>query len=293
MSDSIQKVMEHNLATNMVRIRELHDLEKVVSSTLEGYLARNWAFDFYIGKKIQEYSSWLGYSDEGSNYTYRLANLEHLASWVVGVTNCEIQQAVFYINEIVNDGYLKNHLISKESQQRSRARYQQFGCELLGRRIGWYAVARVIKPKLIIETGVDRGLGSCVLTRALMLNESDGHYGRYLGTDINPNAGYLLSNELSNFGKIAIGDSIETLTHLSETIDLFINDSDHSAEYEYNEYATISGKINQKSIILGDNAHATNALFRFANLSGRKFLFFGERPLDHWYPGAGIGAAFV
>jgi hypothetical protein len=36
----------------------------------------------------------------------------------------------------------------------------------------------------------------------------------------------------------------------------------------------------------------TPEIHNFARKSGRKFLYFQERPKDHWYPGAGIGAAF-
>ena len=53
----------------------------------------------------------------------------------------------------------------------------------------------------------------------------------YIGTDINPNAGYLFDEIYSENGKILYGDSIESLK-LNAEIDLFINDSDHSAEYE-------------------------------------------------------------
>jgi hypothetical protein len=31
------------------------------------------------------------------------------------------------------------------------------------------------------------------------------------------------------------------------------------------------------------------ALAEFSERSGRRFVFFSERPKDHWYPGAGIG----
>jgi hypothetical protein len=29
-------------------------------------------------------------------------------------------------------------------------------------------------------------------------------------------------------------------------------------------------------------------LAKYSNEQGRKFLFFKEEPLNHWYPGAGI-----
>ena len=67
-------------------------------------------------------------------------------------------------------------------------------------------------------------------------------------------------------------------------IGLFINDSDHSADYEYREYRIIEPLLGPDSVVPGDNAHATE--------TGLNFLFFNEEPLNHWYPGAGIGIAF-
>jgi hypothetical protein len=73
---------------------------------------------------------------------------------------------------------------------------------------------------------------------------------------------------------------------------LFINDSDHSAKYEAREYQTISTKLSERSIVLGDNSHATNELANFSVQIGRRFVYFAEKPLNHWYPGAGIGILF-
>ena len=79
---------------------------------------------------------------------------------------------------------------------------------------------------------------------------------------------------------------------LDSNIDLFINDSDHSAEYEEREYACVASKLSPQAVLLGDNAHVTDKLYQFAAATGRRFLFFSEKPANHWYPGAGIGAAW-
>ena len=160
------------------------------------------------------------------------------------------------------------------------------------KRMGWYAFVRAMKPKVVVETGVDKGLGSCVITAAIKKNKEEGFDGYYYGTDINPKAGYLLSGEYSKYGEILYGDSIESLKKLDKTVDIFINDSDHSAAYEALEYETIKDKLTKDSIILGDNSHVTDKLLNFSNANGMKFIFFKEEPLNHWYPGAGIGVAY-
>lgn len=236
---------------------------------------------------------WLMHSRETTNFTYDLSplNKAYLASVVADATGASHDEAARYITELESDEALTQHILTTaptRSDQRGVDRRVYFG-----RRLGWYAIARIIKPKTIVETGVDKGLGSCVLTAALAKNAAEGHPGRYYGLDINPKAGYLLAGPLAQFGEIRYGDALQSLRALDAAIDLFINDSDHSADYESEEYRTIEPRLAPGAFVLGDNAHYTDRLLRFAQATGRDFLFFRETPVEHWYPGAGIGIAFT
>jgi hypothetical protein len=246
----------------------------------------------YIRPMLEQIEAWLAQSRETTNFTYDLQplNLRYLAAFLTHVTGQSYERCNACLGELLGDRELAEHLagVTAASPRRdisdSTARY--------GRRVGWYALVRLMHPKVVVETGVDKGLGSCVLCAALRRNAAEGHPGRYYGTDISPTAGWLLRPPYSEFGRILVGDSIASLTQLNETIDLFINDSDHSAEYEGREYQTIAPKLGAHGVILGDNSHCSEELLEFARATGRRFLFFQEKPQDHWYPGAGIGAAF-
>lgn len=145
------------------------------------------------------------------------------------------------------------------------------------------------KPSVVVETGVDKGLGSVVLCSALLKNRSEGQPERYIETDLNPKAGYLLKGDYAEVGQIIYGDSITSLRTLDLPFDIFINDSDHSQEYEAQEYETVAGKLSAGAVILGDNSHVTDKLLRLSRATGRHFLFWKEEPENHWYPGGGIG----
>lgn len=145
----------------------------------------------------------------------------------------------------------------------------------------------------MIETGIDHGVGSCVLASALLRNTEEGKPGRYYGTEIRWEAGQLFCGAYASAGEILYGDSIESLKNFGEKMNVFINDSDHSAEYEYEEYCVIRDKLSDNGIILGDNSHVTNSLSRFSRETSRSFIFFSEKPENHWYPGAGIGISFL
>ena len=56
------------------------------------------------------------------------------------------------------------------------------------------------KPALVVEMGVDHGVGSCIISAALLRNIEEGFEGRYSGTEINPFAGMLLSDKYATVG---------------------------------------------------------------------------------------------
>jgi hypothetical protein len=246
----------------------------------------------YFTEPLKQLFIWLYRSKETTNFTYDLVpiNKFYLASLIADLTGKQYQEIEGYFEELEKDDELKHHI--RQATQDSEERFEADLAVRFGRRLGWYAFVRAIKPKIVVETGVDKGLGSCVLTAALIKNENEGCPGYYYGTDINPKAGYLLGGKYKQYGEILYGDSITSLEKLEQQVDLFINDSDHSSIYEAREYATIAPKLNAQAIILGDNSHCTDELLKFALATGRHFIFFQEKPDKHWYPGAGIGIAF-
>ena len=243
----------------------------------------------YLLPKISHQLGWLFSSKETTNLTYDIEDLnqKYLVNFIANLTNTSFSIIENYMHEIKNNSDLENHL--KELIKNSEESYKADINIKYGRRIGWYALIRTLKPKVVIETGVDKGLGSCIITSALKKNIEEGYLGKYYGTDINPKAGYLFTFPYNKYGQIIYGDSIESLTRMTQTIDLFINDSDHSAKYEGMEYETIHKKLSKNAIIVGDNSHITEELFKFSQKTNRKFYFFKEIPKNHWHQGAGIG----
>jgi hypothetical protein len=244
----------------------------------------------YFSKNFKQGLRWGFKSTENSNFYYNLTdkNIDELIFFVADICNCEYIEISNYIQEISSNLTLKKQINQAFSSNKTM-KDSSFG---FGRRVGWYAFVRALKPKLIVETGVHHGIGACVLISALEKNAQEGFPGKYLGTDIDSTAGFLLNEQQKKFGSVLIGDSIETLHQIIDTVDLFINDSDHSATYEYSEFETIFPKLSDRALILGDNSHVTKSLLEFSRIRNRSFLLFLEEPKDHWYPGAGIGVSF-
>ncbi len=248
---------------------------------------------FYFGDQLRAIKPLLRQTQETHNFTYDLTddNLRYLAETIAVVTGSTPREIEDYIQEALGDHELRSFFDDRMAAydgQKSPANLQS----PFGRRLGWYAVARTLKPAVIVETGVERGHGALLLCAALLKNAAEGAGGKYYGTDLNPAAGWLLAGKYAAVGSILYGDSITSLKSMNETIDLFINDSDHSADYEAAEYETVARRLSDRAVILGDNAHVTDKLARFSRATGRSFLMFKEQPKKHWYPGGGIGISF-
>jgi len=230
---------------------------------------------------------WLFRSREHTNYTYDLTSLnrKHLAWFVANVAYIDIKTARGYIDEVLNDDALKRHIA--EATRTSPRRWLADPSALLGRRIGWYALVRALKPRHVVETGTDKGLGSVVLAAALLRNGS----GRLTTIDNNPASGYLISGAYASVIDRVIGDSVSTLDSLGD-VDFFLHDSDHAAAYERRELETVAGALTADALVLSDNAELTDELADWAEQTQRRFTFFDERPANHWFEGVGIGVAY-
>jgi hypothetical protein len=230
---------------------------------------------------------WCSSKTENDNFYYDLTprNRSDLASLVSVITGEQIQIVDGFLREIAEDAELRQHIKSSLLEDKSLEDVRPG----FGRREGWYAFIRALKPKVVVETGVHHGVGACVITAALMRNAEEGHRGSYFGTDIETSAGVLFHGKYADYGQILYGDSVKSIQGLDLEIDVFVNDSDHSAEYERLEYEVAASKLSQNALVLSDNAHVTGELNAWSRSKDRPYVFFREDPHEHWYPGAGIG----
>ena len=107
-----------------------------------------------------------------------------------------------------------------------------------GRRLGWYAIVRHLKPSLLVETGIHDGLGSSVLLRAIERNAAEGVDGR---PDLlrHPARGRVADpRALRARHDVRTGVSLGLLAGAvrGQAIDFFVHDSDHRYEYETAEF---------------------------------------------------------
>jgi hypothetical protein len=233
----------------------------------------------------------LGYvlfDPELANFTYEVANRKELADFVADAFALTPEHVERYFREADEDAELVERLKKRLKQRRDRK-----GTPLFGRRLGWYAIARILKPALIVETGIHDGLGSALLLRALERNEIDGSPGRLVSVDINPQSGWLVDERLRTHWTPIFGSTFDVLEPAvaDSDVGMIVHDSEHTYECERFEFATALAHAAPTIALISDNAHATSALRDVCAEIGIKYRFFRERPSGHFYPGAGIGFA--
>jgi predicted O-methyltransferase YrrM len=224
---------------------------------------------------------------EYTNYTYEIANRDELAEFLGTTLQVDPVRVAGYVAELEGDAVLREELARLLSGRPDRR-----NIPLYGRRVGWYALVRLARPRLIVEVGVHDGLGAAVLLEALYRNHAEGYPGRLIGVDLDPASGWLVPSRLRDGYELIVEHSAKALPKVvasREPVSLFIADGDHSEAGEYADYVAVQPGLARDAILLTDNARTCNALKRFAAANGRPFAFWAEQSVDHFWPGEGIG----
>jgi len=247
----------------------------------------------YAVRQLGVMVRWAFTSKEHYNHTYHLTELNrtYLASYIAVITGHPFAEIEQYFRELETDDRLRRSL--EERTLASPDRHNSDVEPRYGRRLGWYALVRATKPRVVVETGVDRGLGTVVIAAALLRNTEEGFPGIVHATDIVPTCGHLIVEPYKSRLRILLGDSVEHLKKFPEAVDVFIHDSDHRPEYEWAEFIAIEPRLHPGSLVMSDNSQQTDKMFEFARRMGKAFLYFQDAPRDHWWPGDGIGTAFT
>lgn len=223
---------------------------------------------------------------ELTNFTYDIANVAELATVVADALNVPVADVEALIREVRDDEDFKIGL-----RTRLRARDDRENEPRFGRRLGWYCVVRAIRPSVVVETGSHDGLGTALLARALWRNAAAGSPGVVLSFDVDPASGWLVDESLEPYVERHIGDARDTLPAAlaDRRVGVFVHDSLHTYEHERFELETALVHRDDVIVLISDNSHASTALPDVCSDSGLRYCFFRERPLEHFYPGAGMG----
>jgi Methyltransferase domain len=239
------------------------------------------------GHQIRRHWQFVLASPEPDNYTYPIANEAELAAWAAVVARCDEAAARTLVQEPSHDVELGERLRSATAGHWLWTK----GSPPFGKRLGWYALARALRPQRVIEIGAHDGLGSMLLLRALELNERDGFPGTLVSFDVNPSAGWLVGEH--PLWQLRIQSSDEGLPEVASAaaqVDMLIYDGWHTFEAEYADLRMAAEHLSPGGVLVSDDAQVTRALARLSEERGFVYSEFQEVPVEHFYPGAMLGA---
>jgi hypothetical protein len=108
----------------------------------------------YYKTRLECLERWVTTSNETTNFTYDLhpSSYTYLASCVAIVTGVPEAEISRYISEILHDESLRRHVHATTNAAPRAIREEADPHARFSRRVGWYAVARATKPRIIVET---------------------------------------------------------------------------------------------------------------------------------------------
>lgn len=227
-------------------------------------------------------------SKELNSYNYSLTtfNIEYLIQVCSIIANESYDTCSTYYHELINNAELKEYFQGIKSDNFD-SRFEFSG------RILNYILIRSLKPKLVIENGVARGVNTILMCEALAKNRFEGQDEiAFLGLDINPNCGEFVKNRHYDFCDFVIGDAIEFLKKHDVNIDYYFSDGCRTIEYEKEEFALLEPKMASNGVVVTNKGGFSNMLSQLAIKTGHGYMSFMEEVANHWYPGSNFGIMY-
>ncbi len=158
-----------------------------------------------------------------------------------------------------------------------------------GRAILLYVTARVMRPRVVIETGCFSGWDSAMLLQALRMN-GEGHLwsidlpakvgqfsqtGSYAGLPEGMGTGFLVPESYKDRWTLIeanVRDALLPLLADVSEVDLFLHDSEHTYAHMMWEYATVLPHMSRDGIIVSDDIAWNTSFWDFASAVGRPFV---------------------
>ncbi len=226
-----------------------------------------------------------------TNFYYEIGNLGEAAALVANAMGVPPMTVHGLFDELQGDEVLRAELSARVAGRREYPRELPYA-----RRAIWYAITRLSRPAVVVETGVDDGLGTATLAAALARNDAEapGQNPRVYGFDFaKEGMGFLLPARLAPYYTLVPGNLRETLpSFLARRVpELFVQDSDHTEAHERFELGAFFEVAKQGSVIVSDNPVPT--LVAVAKERGLHVHLHSEQPLNHWYSGGNTGVVVV
>ena len=236
----------------------------------------------YKKKSIPLAFHWFFFGQDISNFTYEIENYNELIHTCHTITSVPFEE----LQKILEEINFNNEEFKKFFSEDFYKKYEKKN--IFGRRLVWYILVRALKPELVIESGIDRGLGSCLLIYAQYKNSCETKENfEYIGTDIvkkNQFCFNLKNNKFNKF-KFIFDDTLNFLSTFNDKKKIiYISDAEHNFDFELKEFNEIKKNLATNSLLISDNN--SGSLSQFSITNKKKLTYFNEKSKNFWYKGA-------
>jgi len=137
-----------------------------------------------------------------------------------------------------------------------------------------YMAVRLLRPEVVVETGVANGISSSFILKALSENCSgrlysvDLHYREGVAVPPGRKLGWVIPQELRDRWSLLLGESAKVLPRLLNDlgfVDIFLHDSRHLYKTMMKEYSIAWPHLREGGLLLSDDVIENDAFIDFAD----------------------------
>jgi hypothetical protein len=245
-------------------------------------------YEFPITKRPMRAMRYVFWDPEVESYTYQVANVWEYCRFLGRILGTEPQQIQIWLDEAMGDPYLTRDRGFHWSSKRRMP---------LGNRLMWYAIARALKPRVIVEAGVHEGLSSEMFLVAMKRNAEEGRPGRLISFDIHEDTGWLVHPDLRSAGNWQL-ELEPTNTGLSRVlqgieVDIFLHETLHIDEQIRIELDAVLPHAAPRLAVIDSSGSTTSTLRQFCERLQTPYHYFLDEPRDHIVRSHGMGLALL
>lgn len=238
------------------------------------------------GASIHRHLGYVLWDPEVESHSFTLANRDELAVFASQLLGVPVGRVGVVLAELDDDPELTTRLTT-----RLRWRCWFKNRMSFGNRELWYVLARLLRPSLIVETGIYDGLGSLVLLRALEANAQEGAPGELISVDDVAVSGELVARRLRGRWTKLTGLSSEVVEPAiaGRFVGLLLHDTPHTEQNQRAEFALgLRHAADPLVIVEGSGGHCPT-LDQLAAVLGLQRHHFADRAQGFgWSGGHGV-----
>lgn len=230
---------------------------------------------------------WTFSGREFTNFSYDTpaANQAQLANALALLTGIDRSTMAGFVHEAVSDAELPRRYAAVRAGD--QLEWMTERTHRFGKRLAYYALVRALRPRTVIEAGVDQGLGAMAIVRALEQNAAEGTPGLHFGIEFNrKKACPFQADGSSPYSRIVHARSEEFLERFEGRPNIFIHDTLSDADHVCAHLEILRRKMRPGDIFVA--VWVLPEIVNFCETHDLAYVVHRDESIKHPYPGSAL-----